>query len=238
MKLDILAIGVHPDDVELGCGATILKHVDLGYKVGILDLTQGELGTRGTAELRLQEAEAARAFAGVLIRDNLSMPDGFIGSDRTSKLSIAKKIRQYQPEIVLANAVRDRHPDHGNAAKLIYEACFLAGLLKIETSLDGVKQDKWRPRKLLNYIQDFNLTPNVVIDVSGYMDKKIEYVKCFKSQFFDPESSEDDTPISSMDFMEFLRARGRFHGRHIGAEYGEGFTCESYIGVKSLMDIL
>ncbi len=237
-KVDILAIGAHPDDVELGCGATILKHIDMGYKIAIVDLTKGELGTRGSAKLRLEEAERARIFANVSWRENLGLEDGFFQNDQQSRLDLARMIRKYKPELLLANAVRDRHPDHGKASKLIYDASFIAGLIKVETSLEGIQQDKWRPRKLLNYIQDFNLDPDVVIDVSGYMEKKIEFVKCYKSQFFDPHSNEEETAISSEQFIDFLRARCRSHGRHIGAEYGEGFTCESYIGVSNIMDVL
>lgn len=237
-KLDILAIGVHPDDVELGCGATILKHVDMGLSVGILDLTKGELGTRGNPQLRMEEAESARQFSGVKIRENIGLRDGFFQNDESSKLKIARVIRKYQPDIILANAIRDRHPDHGRAAQLIYDANFISGLEKVETSLDGVPQSKWRARKLLHYIQDFNLEPDIVIDVSKYMDKKIELVKCFKSQFYNPNSSEADTPISSAAFLDFLRSRARTHGRHIGAEYGEGFTCASYVGVSDLRQIL
>ena len=238
IKLDVLAIGVHPDDVELGCGGTILKHVDLGKSIGILDLTQGELGTRGNATLRLEEAEHARSFAGVTVRENIGLADGFFENNKAAKLEIIRIIRKYQPDIVLANAIKDRHPDHGNAAKLIYESCFLSGLKKITTIQDGEEQTQWRPRKLLNYIQDFSLTPDIVVDISGYMEKKIEYVMCFKSQFFNPQSHEDNTPISSSEFLELLRSRATAYGRQIGVESGEGFTCESYVGVDNLMDLL
>ncbi len=238
MKLDILAIGVHPDDVELGCGATILKQIALGYKVGILDLTQGELGTRGNAKLRLEEAENARAYAGALVRENIGLADGFFSNDRDSKIKIIQIIRKYQPEIILANAVKDRHPDHGNAAKLIYEACFLSGLLKIETQWDNKVQEKWRPRKLFNYIQDFDLVPHVVVDVSDYIEQKIEMVLHFRSQFYTSDKNEPETPISSKDFIDNLRGRARAHGRRIGVKYGEGFTCENFIGTDDIMKIL
>ncbi|NNE26123.1 MAG: bacillithiol biosynthesis deacetylase BshB1 [Saprospiraceae bacterium] len=236
-KVDILAIGVHPDDVELGCGATLIKHIDMGYSAAIVDLTRGELGTRGNPELRLQESEAARAYAGVKYRENLELRDGFFENNEDAKLKIIRAIRKYRPEILFANAVRDRHPDHGNAAKLVYEASFLAGLSKIETIVDGQAQQKWRPKKLLNYIQDFNLEPDVVVDISDYMERKIEMVLCFESQFYSPDSSEEETPISSSDFLEFLRARARSHGRHIGASFGEGFTCESYIGIDNIFSL-
>ena len=236
-KVDILAIGVHPDDVELGCGATLIKHIDMGYSVAVVDLTQGELGTRGNPELRFQEAEAAKEYAGIKYRENLGLKDGFFENNEASKMKIIEAIRKYQPEILFANAVRDRHPDHGNAAKLVYEASFLAGLSKIQTTVDGEVQEKWRPRKLLNYIQDFNLEPDVVVDITDYMERKIEMVLCFKTQFYSPDSTEDETPISSSDFLEFLRARARSHGRHIGASFGEGFTCESYIGIDNIFSI-
>ena len=236
-KVDILAIGVHPDDVELGCGATLIKHIDMGYSVAVVDLTQGELGTRGNPELRFQEAEAAKEYAGIKYRENLGLKDGFFENNEASKMKIIEAIRKYQPEILFANAVRDRHPDHGNAAKLVYEASFLAGLSKIQTTVDGEVQEKWRPRKLLNYIQDFNLEPDVVVDITDYMERKIEMVLCFKTQFYSPDSTEDEAPISSSDFLEFLRARARSHGRHIGASFGEGFTCESYIGIDNIFSI-
>lgn len=237
-KLDILAIGVHPDDIELGCGATLLKQMHLGYKVGMVDLTQGELGTRGTAEIRLQEAEAARAYAKIPVRENLGMRDGFFEINPENKIKIIQVIRQYQPDIILANAVKDRHPDHGNASKLTYEAAFLSGLVKIETELNGVKQTPWRPRKLFNYIQDFDIEPDIVVDVSDFMDAKVEFVKQYKSQFFDPNSEEPSTPISSEAFIQNLYGRARVHGRRIGVTYGEGFTCSTLIGVEDIMGVL
>jgi bacillithiol biosynthesis deacetylase BshB1 len=238
IKLDILAIGVHPDDVELSCGATLLKHVDIGYKAGILDLTKGELGTRGTAELRLREAEAARAYAGIEIRDNLGLRDGFFVNDDESKMAIIRKIRQYRPDIVLANAIRDRHPDHGRAALLTSESCFLAGLSKIKTSYQGKDQQHWRPKKVYHYIQDNYIEPDIVIDISGYLDRKFEMIACFKSQFYDPNSREEETPISSKQFMDHLKGRAVDFGRRISVEYGEGFTSESYIGVSDLYKLI
>ena len=239
MKLDILAIGVHPDDVELGCGGTVIKHIDLGYKVGILDLTQGELGTRGNAKLRLQEAEDAKNYAGVLIRENIALADGFFQNDKESKLEIIKVIRKYQPDIVLTNAINDRHPDHANANKLTNEACFLSGLSKIETfNEDGSKQTHWRPRKNLSYIQDFYIEPDVVVDISGYLERKFEMIACFKSQFFDPQSKELDTPISDPNFLENLKGRALEMGRRIGVSHGEGFTSRSFIGVDDITQVL
>jgi len=238
IKLDILAIGVHPDDVELSCGATLLKHVDMGYKVGILDLTQGELGTRGTAELRLQEAEAARAYGGIEIRDNLGLRDGFFVNDDESKMAIIQKIRQYRPDIVLANAVRDRHPDHGRAALVTKESCFLSGLSKIKSTIKGIEQNHWRPRKVYHYIQDNYIEPDMVIDISGYLERKFEMIACFKSQFYDPNSNEEETPISSKQFMNHLRGRAIDYGRQISVDYGEGFTSDSYIGVSDLYKLI
>lgn len=237
-KVDILAIGVHPDDVELGCGGTLLKHVEKGYKVGILDLTKGELGTRGSAELRMKEAEKARAYCGAAFRVNLGFKDGFVTNDEVSKIKIIEVIRACKPEIVLANAISDRHPDHGNAAKLTSEAIFLSGLIKITTKYNGKEQPRWRPRKLLHYIQDYNMRPDIVVDISGYHNSKIELIQCFSSQFFDPESKEENTPISSSDFFEFLRGRAIACGRQIGVEYGEGYTSQPYIGIDDVMKLL
>ncbi len=237
-KLDILAIGVHPDDIELGCGATILKQISLGYKVGLLDLTQGELGTRGSAALRLQESEAARAYANAEVRVNLGMADGFFQNTPENKIKIIEVIRRFQPDVVLANAIHDRHPDHGNACKMTYEACFLSGLMKIETTYNNQPQDKWRPRKILNYIQDYDMKPDVVVDVSDYMDQKIELVLKYKSQFYDPNSTEASTPISSPEFIDKLKGRAIDHGRRIGVKYGEGFTCRDFVGVADVMDVL
>ncbi len=237
-KVDILAIGVHPDDVELGAGATILKQIDLGYKVAIVDLTKGELGTRGSAALRMKEAKKAMKYAGVSFRENLSMADGFFENNKANKMKIIKAIRKYQPDIVLANALRDRHPDHGRASLLIRESCFLAGLVKVKTKVGNKNQAKWRPRKVFCYIQDHDIAPDVVIDVTGYMDRKIEFVQCYGSQFFSPDSKAPQTPISTQAFLDNLKGRAQSFGRRIGAEYGEGFTCEEYIGIGDLTQIL
>lgn len=237
MKLDILAIGVHPDDVELSCSGTLLKHIALGKKCGILDLTQGELGTRGSAELRLKEAARAAKIMGIKTRDNLKMADGFFKNDREHQLEIIKKIRDYQPEIVLCNAVSDRHPDHGRAAQLISEACFYSGLIKVETKLNGTKQKSWRPKAVYHYIQDRQLKPDFVVDVTAFADKKMEAIQAFKSQFFDPNSKEPESPISVKNFLDVVKAKMTVFGRDAGFEFAEGFTVERTIAVNDLFDL-
>ena len=236
-KLDILAIGVHPDDIELGCGGTLLKHIDLGYKVGILDLTQGELGTKGSGPLRLQEAKAAKEFAGIDIRENLGFADGFFKNDKAHKLEIIKVLRRYQPDIVLANAFMDRHPDHGNASKLVSEACFLSGLIKVETEDNGVKQEKWRPKKVFHYIQDYHIEPDFVVDVTPFVPAKMEAIKAFKSQFFNPESNEPESPLTMKNFFDYVLGRMTDMGRYINADFAEGFLVERPAGVESLTDL-
>ena len=239
MKVDILATGVHPDDVELCASGTILKHLDLGYTVAICDLTQGELGTRGSGPLRLQEAEKAKQILGISHRENLGMADGFFQHNEENIKKIAKVIRKYKPEIVLANAVTDRHPDHGRASKLISDACFYAGLVKIETRDDeGLIQSAWRPKAVYHYIQDRNLKADFVVDITQYLDKKIESIMAYSSQFFDPESKEPETPISSKAFIDYMKAKNRAYGRDIGAEYAEAFTVERNMGVKNLFDLV
>ena len=237
MKLDILAIGAHPDDVELSCSATIAKEVEKGRKVGILDLTRGELGTRGTAEIRDQEAKAAAEILGVSIRENLEFSDGFFVNNVAHQLEIIKVLRRYRPEIVLCNAVDDRHIDHGKGAQLVADSCFLSGLRKIETIRNGNSQEAWRPKNVFHYIQWKNLTPDVVVDVTGFMDKKLESVKAYRSQFFDENSQEPETPISSSNFLESITYRAKDLGRLIGAKYGEGFTVSRYVAVDSLFDL-
>lgn len=233
MKLDILAFAAHPDDVEISASGTILKHIDLGYKCGIIDLTQGELGTRGSAELRLQEAERAKDILGIEIRENLGFADGFFLNDKQHQLPIIKMIRKYQPELVLANSVHDRHPDHGKAAKLVADACFLSGLIKIDTG-----QEAWRPRAVYHYIQDEYIHPDLTIDITPYFDRKIESIKAYTSQFYTPDSDLPETPISGKDFLEFLLGRAKLVGRPIGAKYAEGFTVARNIGVKDLFDLV
>ncbi len=238
MKLDILAVGSHPDDVELSCSGTIAKEVDRGKKVGILDLTRGELGTRGTAEIREQEARAAAEILGVVTRDNLEFSDGFFENNTAHKLEIIKIIRKYKPEIVLCNAIEDRHIDHGKGARLVSEACFLSGLRKIETIMNGNKQKAWRPKQVLHYIQWKNLEPDIVVDITGYIDKKVESVKAYKSQFYDENNSEPATPISSSNFLESITYRSRDLGRLINTEYAEGFNSARHIAVDSIFDLI
>lgn len=234
MKLDILAFGAHPDDVELGSGATIAKEISLGKKVGIVDLTRGELGTRGSADLRDKEASNAAKILGVLVRENLGFSDGFFVNDKKHQLEIIKMIRKYQPEIVLCNAVDDRHIDHPKGSKLVSDACFLSGLMKIETDLNGASQEKWRPKQVYHYIQWKNLEPDFVVDVTGFMNAKVESVKAYSSQFFDPNSKEPETPITSKNFIESIKYRANDLGRLIGVESAEGFTTERYVAVQSL----
>lgn len=236
-KLDILAIGAHPDDVELGCGATLAKEIAAGKKVGILDLTRGELGTRGSATIRDVEAQNAAKILGVEIRENLALADGFFINNRESQLKVIEVIRAYQPEIVLCNAVDDRHIDHAKGSSLASDACFLSGLQKIETQRGGKNQQKWRPKQVYHYIQWKNLTPDVVVDVTGFVEKKCEAVFAYASQFFDPTSKEGDTPISSKNFKDSIRYRARDLGRLIGTDYAEGFTVERYPAVDSLFDL-
>ena len=237
MKLDILAFGAHPDDVELGCAGTILKEISLGKKVGIVDLTRGELGTRGSAAIRDQEANAAAKILGVVARENLEMRDGFFVNDEKHQLEIIKMIRKYQPEIVLCNAIDDRHIDHGKGSKLVSNACFLSGLMKIKTELDGEQQKEWRPKIVYHYIQWKNIEPDFVVDITGFTDKKIEAILAYSSQFYDPNSKEAESPITSKNFLESLNYRSRDLGRLSGVEHAEGFTVERYVAVNSLSDL-
>lgn len=237
MKLDILAFGAHPDDVELGCSGTILHHNKLGLKTGIIDLTRGELGTRGSADLRLKEAQNAAGILGVQVRENLFFADGFFNSDQYHLLQVIKKIRHYKPAIVLCNAMADRHPDHGRAGKLISDACFYSGLIKIETDLDGSPQEHWRPDAVYHYVQDRYIKPDIAIDITDYMDKKTEAILAFSSQFYNPDSNEPETPISGKNFLDIVKSRAADFGRPIGAKYAEGYTVERYIGVNNLLEI-
>jgi bacillithiol biosynthesis deacetylase BshB1 len=238
MKLDILAFGAHPDDVELGCAGTILKEISLGKKVGIIDLTHGELGTRGSAEIRDQEAAAAAKILGVAVRENLNMRDGFFVNDEKHQLEIIKMIRKYQPEIVLCNAIDDRHIDHSKGSKLVSDASFLSGLMRIETELEGEKQTAWRPKLVYHYIQWKNVEPDFVVDVTGFTDKKIEAILAYGSQFYDKDSKEPESPITSKNFFESLNYRSRDLGRLVGVDHAEGFTVERYLAVNSLADLL
>jgi bacillithiol biosynthesis deacetylase BshB1 len=234
MKLDILAFGAHPDDVELGAGATIAKEISLGKKVGIVDLTRGELGTRGSADLRDIEAENAAKILGVSVRENVGFADGFFINDKANQLEIIKMIRKYKPEIVLCNAIDDRHIDHPKGSKLVSDACFLSGLLKIETEVEGIQQMKWRPKQVYHYIQWKNIEPDFVVDVTGFMNSKIDSVKAYSSQFFDPTSKEPETPITSKNFIDSIGYRANDLGRLIGVEHAEGFTTERYVAVENL----
>jgi len=236
-KIDILAIGVHPDDVELSCSGTILKHISLGKKCAILDLTKGELGTRGSAELRTVEASNSAKLMGLTFREQLDLNDGFFENNEESIRKICRVIRASQPEIILANAIEDRHPDHGRAAKLIADACFYSGLSKIETEINGVKQNAWRPKAVYHYIQDHYIHPDFVVDVTEFVEKKREAIMCFSSQFFDVNSKEPQTPISSPEFIESLFSKMSIWGRAMGVKYAEGFTVARYPGVNNLFDL-
>lgn len=237
MKLDILVFAVHPDDAELGCSGTILKYIAEGKKIGIVDLTRGELGTRGTADTRDVEAAASAKILGIQVRENLGMKDGFFQNDETHQLKVISMIRKYQPEIVLCNAIEDRHPDHGRAAEVVNDSVFLSGLPKIETQVAGVSQLAWRPRLLLNYIQDRYIKPDIIIDITPFWDKKVASVLAFESQFFSPDSKEPETYISSPDFLKGIEARAREWGKSINATYAEGFTSKKLLGVNSLFDL-
>ena len=237
-KIDILAIGAHPDDIELGAAGTLIKHVNMGSSVGMLDLTRGELGTRGNADLRSKEAELAKNYISASFRDNLGLKDGFIQEDEQSVKLLVQKIRLYRPKIILCNAVRDRHPDHGVAASLVLKAVFSAGLPKIETLHNGKSQKPFRPKAVYHYIQDRWIDPDFVVDVTDEFEDKMNAVMCFKSQFYDPNSNEPNTPISSKEFLSSLESKALLCGRIIGVKYGEGFTKSRAIGVQNLLDLI
>ncbi len=237
MKLDILAFGAHPDDVELGCGATLAKEVSKGKKVGIIDLTRGELGTRGTAETRDEEAFNAAKILGVSMRTNMEFADGFFVNNKEHQLAIITMIRKYQPEIVICNAIDDRHIDHGKGSKLVSDACFLSVLLKIQTLDEGEIQNPWRPKQVYHYMQWKNLEPDVAVDVSGFIDKKMEAVLAYKTQFYDAKSKAPETPISSKNFTDSIIYRAKDLGRLVGVDHAEGFTTERYAAVDSLFDL-
>lgn len=238
MKVNVLAIGAHPDDVELGCGGTIAMLIAQGKKVAIVDLTQGELGTRGTSETRKSEAQAASEMLGIAHRINLGLPDGFLENKREYLLKIVEMIRYFQPEIVLANAIDDRHPDHQKGAKLVSDACFLSGLVKIETSYEGENQKAWRPAHIFNYIQWKDIEPDFVVDISDFMEVKVQACLAYKTQFYDPESTEPITPIATKDFLESLTYRAQNLGRQSGCEYAEGFTSNKLIALKNFEGII
>lgn len=237
MKVDILAFAAHPDDVELSAAGTLIKHIKQGKKAALVDLTQGELGSRGTIETRYEEAEAASQILGLNARLNLKMEDGFFTHSQENLLKIIEQIRYFKPEIVLCNAVDDRHPDHGRAAKLVSEACFLSGLRKIETGHDENKQEPHRPKAVYHYIQDRYIQPDFVVDVTDFVEQKLQAIRAYKTQFYDPQSKEPQTPISGEEFFDFLRGRMAEFGRSIGVKYAEGFTVERVPGVESLFDL-
>ncbi|MFL0162941.1 bacillithiol biosynthesis deacetylase BshB1 [Aquirufa salirivi] len=239
MKLDILVMAAHPDDAELACSGTIVSQIQQGKKVGIVDFTRGELGTRGTPEIRIAESAASTAILGIHARENLGIRDGFFRNDEESQLKLIQVIRKYQPDIVLANALEDRHPDHGKGAQLAIDACFLSGLRKIETQDEqGNSQAAWRPKHVFHYIQDRYINPDFVIDISAHWDIKEQSIRAFKSQFFDPNSTEPDSYISSPDFLEFIRARSMEMGHKIGVKYGEGYQSQRTMGLDGFEAIL
>jgi N-acetylglucosamine malate deacetylase 1 len=239
MKLDILAIAAHPDDVELACAGTLMVHAAQGMKVGVLDLTRGELGTRGTSQTREEEAAASATVMGLAVRDNLGIPDGFFRNEKEEQLALITAIRKYRPDIVLANAFKDRHPDHGRAALLITDSCFLSGLRKVETTLDGQLQEAWRPRQVFHFLQDTYVQPDFAVDISSVIDRKKEAIKCFKTQFLAPAAdNEPQTYISSPAFFESVISRDMNMGRSIGVAYAEGFKTVKLLGIKSFKDLV
>ena len=238
MKLDILAFGAHPDDVELSCSGTILKHIRLGMKAGIVDLTNGEMGTRGNADLRNEEAAVAGKILGISTRENMNFADGFFQNDKAHQLKIISVIRKYTPEIILCNAIADRHPDHGKASKLISDAVFLAGLVKVETLLDGKKQEPWNTKAVYHYIQERYLQPDFVTDITDFIEVKMQAIKAYRSQFYNPNSNERETAISSKEYLEFIESRAMEMGSKINVPYAEGFTIDRVPGVNSLFDLL
>ena len=238
MKIDILAIGIHPDDVELSCSGTIAKHIALGKKVGILDLTRGELGTRGNAELRTKEANDAAIILGVSFRTQLNLKDCFFENNEENQKKIIEIIRKHQPEIILCNAISDRHPDHGRASKLVSGSSFYSGLIKIETHSDNKSQQAWRPKAVYHYIQDQYIHPDFVIDISDFIDIKHKAIMAYSSQFYNPSSNEPETPISSKHFIESVNSKMSILGRDIGVKFAEGFTVNRYPGINSLFDLV
>lgn len=237
MNLDLLIFAAHPDDAELGCSGTILRYIAAGKKVGIVDLTRGELGTRGTAETRDIETAESNRILGLHVRENLGMRDGFFQNDEEHQLKIIQMIRKYTPEIVFSNALHDRHPDHGKAADLVNDAVFLSGLPKIKTEIDGLEQNAFRPRLLLHYIQDRYIEPDILVDVTEFWDKKMQCIRAFKTQFYNPDSDEKETYISTPYFLKVVEARSRELGKAIGAEHAEGFISRKLLGIDNLFDL-
>ncbi|HVI49387.1 MAG TPA: bacillithiol biosynthesis deacetylase BshB1 [Chitinophaga sp.] len=238
MKLDILAIAVHPDDVELGCAGTLMVHAERGMKVGVVDLTRGELGTRGTPELREQEAMAAAKIMGLEVRENLGLADGFFRNDTMEQMAIIRAIRKFRPDIVLANAMDDRHPDHGRAGKLIADSCFLAGLRKIATELDGQPQEAWRPKQVFHFMQDRYHEPDFVVDITPVIERKLEAIKSFSSQFLAPKDHEPQTYISGSGFFDSVVYRAKMLGKMVGVDYAEGYTSAKMIGIRDFNDLI
>ena len=233
-KLDILAIGAHPDDVELGCSGTLFYHLAKGLKVGIADLTKGELGTRGSAIIRESEAKKAKEIFGISVRENLNLGDGFFEINRENELKIVEIIRKYKPDVVLAPAIEDRHIDHGRAAQLVHNSCFLAGLIKIQTQT----KEAWRPKAILNYIQGYYLKPDLIFDITDFFEKKMECIKAYSSQFYNPESNEPETALSGKEFFKFIEGRAIEMGRYIGTKYGEGFTKSKPLKLNNIQNLL
>lgn len=238
MKLDVLAFGVHPDDVELSCAGTLMSEMAHGKKVGIIDLTRGELGTRGTPHTRKEEAEEAARIMGVAVRENLGMRDGFFLNDEVHQLQVIQKLRQYQPEIVLCNAVEDRHPDHGRSSGLVSDSCFLSGLRKISTEMNGVEQLAWRPKYVFHYIQDRYLNPDFVIDVSAVFDRKLQAIRAYGTQFHNPELDEPQTYISTPGYLDSVIYRHKMFGKMIGVDYAEGFVTEKMLGIRTFDSLI
>ncbi|MBF6642300.1 bacillithiol biosynthesis deacetylase BshB1 [Flavobacterium sp. J49] len=238
MKLDIVAFGAHPDDVELGCSGTIAKEVSRGKKVGIIDLTRGELGTRGSVEIRNKESQLAAEILGISVRENLDMRDGFFVNDEAHQMEIIKRLRKYRPEIVICNAIEDRHIDHAKGSKLVSDACFLSGLRRIETTHEGVVQEAWRPKVVYHYIQWKNIEPDFVVDITDFITQKTQSILAYSSQFYSENSNEPITPIATKNFLESINYRSQDFGRLVGVEYAEGFTTERYVAVNSLSDLI
>jgi bacillithiol biosynthesis deacetylase BshB1 len=238
MKLDILAIGAHPDDIELSCAGVLLKEQAAGKKTGVLDLTRGELGSRGSAETRDQEAAAAAKILKLSVRENLAFKDGFFINDEAHQLEVIKIIRKYRPEIVLCNAIKDRHPDHAKGSELASVSCFLSGLKRVETTLNGIAQEHWRPKQVYHYIQWLDIEPDFVVDITGFIDSKMESVHAYRTQFYNPEDKGPQTPINSKNFLESIKYRSANYGRLIGTEHAEGFTSERHPAVNSLFDLV
>ncbi len=233
-KLDILAFGAHPDDVELSAGGTLIAHKKMGYSFGIIDLTLGELGTRGTTQIRLKEAANASKIMGSSIRENLKFKDGFFQNDAKHQLAVIKMIRKYRPDVVICNSLKDRHPDHGRAGDLLEDSCFYAGLEKIKTN----NLQPWRPKQILHYIQYQDLKPTILVDISEAMELKMKAIKSHSSQFYDPKSKEPSTMISQPEFLENVKNRASYYGQYIGAKYAEGFIIKKMIGLKDLSNLL